>query len=97
MYIRVVILMKINATTLLFSSIKMCYTKKLVKMKGYHIVYGKEIAYDVIFSGNRQNVKGKLAKYINNLDNTYMKKEKDVTILLDSESINKYDNWYFED
>lgn len=43
MYIRVVILMKINATTLLFSSIKMCYTKKLVKMKGYHIVYGKEI------------------------------------------------------
>lgn len=42
MYIRVVILMKINATTLL-SSIKMCYTKKLVKMKGYHIVYGKEI------------------------------------------------------
>lgn len=35
--------MKINATTLLFSSIKMCYTKKLVKMKGYHIVYGKEI------------------------------------------------------
>lgn len=53
--------------------------------------------YDVIFSGNRQNVKGKLAKYINNLDNTYMKKEKDVTILLDSESINKYDNWDFED
>jgi hypothetical protein len=70
--------------------------QKMIK-NFYDIVYGKEIAYDVIFSGNRQNVKGKLAKYINNLDNTYMKKEKDVTILLDSESINKYDNWYFED
>lgn len=97
------VLIKTTSTYLLsvLNHLDMEYLEKyenqnLIK-KFYDIVYEKEIAYDVIFSGNRQNVKGKLAKYINNLDNTYMKKEKDVTILLDSESINKYDNWDFED
>lgn len=68
------------------------YDNSEMLRKFYDVVSDKGITYDVVFCGNRANLKGKLKGFVEELDKTPLANDNDAVLMLDGESIVKYKN-----
>lgn len=58
----------------------------------YHIIRERNITYDVVFIGDRKNIKGKLKRFVEGLDETPLINKNDTVVILDGETTAKYRN-----